>query len=137
VVDVKDVVETAEDVDSVVDVVGLVDVLVLDDFFVLPQLHPRFSKAVDAGFNVDAALAEAPVTLAVATLVTSAEIEAAIDAESTLNVLVAFDTAAIGGPVAEGDGALSTAAKSNCCGAGAAATICARAAAMAMLDHIL
>lgn len=79
------------------------------------------------------------MTLAVATVVTSAETEAAIDAVSKLKVLVALATAVTGGPVTDGEGASSTAAKSNICGAGAGAPAArwAIAAAMRMLDLIL
>ena len=86
------------------------------------------------GSSVEAALAEAPVTLAVATSVTSEETEAAIDAVSTLKVLAAVATTVRGGPVTEGDGASRIAAKSNCCGAGAAAARLAKATAMGKLD---
>lgn len=97
----------------------------------------RLSRALSAGSCVDAALAEEPVMLAVATVVTASEMEAAMDPMSTVNVVDVAATALTGGPVAVGEGAFKIAAKSNCCGAGAAAAMRASTAARAMLDLIL
>ena len=104
---------------------------------VAPQPLPRFSRSAALGSRVEASLALAPVTLAVATVVTCAETEAARDELSTLNVLVGLATAVSGGHVTEGEGALSTAAKSSCCGAGAAAARRAMAAATRILDQVM
>jgi len=133
VVEADEVAGLAEEVDD--ELVTLLEVdFCVEDVVVLelPQALPRFSRS--EGSWVEAALAEAPVTLAVASLVTAAEMEAAIEAVSTVKVVDVEATALTGGPVAEGDGAFRTAAKSNCCGAGAAAAMRARAAAKTMFD---
>jgi len=77
------------------------------------------------------------VTLAVASVLIAAEIEAAMEAVFTLRVVEVAVTAPIGAAVAVGEGASSTALKSNICGAGAAAAMRARAAARMMLDLIV
>ncbi len=60
-----------------------------------------------------------------------------MEAVSTLKVLVALATTVSGGPVADGEGASNTAAKSNCCGVGAAAARRAIATAAKIADLIL
>ena len=60
-----------------------------------------------------------------------------MEAVSTLKVLVALATTVSGGPVADGEGASNTAAKSNCCGVGAAAAMRAIATAAKKTDRIL
>ena len=77
-----------------------------------PPQPPRFSKA-ELGCSVEAALADAPVTLALASVLMAAEIDCAREAEFTLvEELVA--TAVVGGAVLVGEGAFRTAARSNC-----------------------
>lgn len=93
------------------------------DVVILGQ-SSRLSRVVEVGSSVEAALADAPVTDAVATVVIADETEAAM--ETVLMATVWF-TAAPVGPVTDGDGAFRTAAKSSICGAGEAAPIAARA----------
>ena len=89
---------------EVVDFFEVVDVVDVD-------FQSRFSRSVPVGVCVDAALADAPVISAVATVVTSEEIEAATLALSV--VVLSAVTAVIGTPVAEGDGAFKIASKSK------------------------
>lgn len=109
-----DVVEGAEEVtgfatDEVVDLAEEVTFLVVSPH---PPQPPRFSKA-ELGCSVEAALADAPVTLALASVLMAAEIDCAREAELTLvEELVA--TAVVGGAVLVGEGAFRTAARSNC-----------------------
>lgn len=136
-----DVVEGTEEVtgfetDEVVDLAEEVTlVVVVSPHPPHPPQPPRFSKA-ELGCSVEAALADAPVTLALASVLMAAEMDCAREAELTLvEELVA--TAVVGGAVLVGEGAFKTAARSNCWGAGAAAAMWAKAAAKAMLDLIL
>lgn len=99
--------------EALVDVELVVVVVVFPPIPKMLRMMLRFSTAVVLGCSVDAALAEAPVMLAVAAVVTSADIEAARDAVSTLKTEVEA-TAITGAPVAVGDGALRMASKSNC-----------------------
>ena len=113
---VEEIIDELEDLTLLVlppDLTLLVLAFFAEDVVVVVAPQPRFSTAETDSW-VEAALADAPVMLAVAALVTSEEIEAARDAVLTLKTAVALATTVRGGPVADGEGASRTAAKSNC-----------------------
>jgi len=89
----------------------------------------RFLLFVFGGLMLAAFEAAAPVMAAVATVVTSAEIEAMIAAVETMSA-GAWVRASIGGPLKATGAAVRISANSKACGAGAAAANLATAAAL-------